>query len=109
MFAARRRSAWLPQNRISRTCGPPSSRVRSPCCYVFDPGPDGSLGDIGWVIDAKKAGRLPALLYQGVQATDLAKVADVVLPGAAWVEKDATYTNETGSAAGRIEGHESTR
>ena len=31
-----------------------------------------------------------------MQATELAKVADVVLPGAAWVEKDATYTNETG-------------
>jgi NADH-quinone oxidoreductase subunit G len=64
--------------------------------YVFDPGPAGSLGDVGWITEAKKAGRLAALVYQGVQATDLANVADVVLPGAAWVEKDATYTNEEG-------------
>jgi predicted molibdopterin-dependent oxidoreductase YjgC len=27
---------------------------------------------------------------------DLARAADIVLPGAAWVEKDATYTNEQG-------------
>jgi predicted molibdopterin-dependent oxidoreductase YjgC len=31
-----------------------------------------------------------------VLQTELAKIADVVLPGAAWVEKDATYTNEKG-------------
>jgi predicted molibdopterin-dependent oxidoreductase YjgC len=49
-----------------------------------------------WLLDARKAGRLPVLIYQGVRATALAKVADVVLPGAAWVEKDATYTNDQG-------------
>jgi len=27
---------------------------------------------------------------------DLARAADVVLPGAAWVEKDSTYTNDQG-------------
>jgi predicted molibdopterin-dependent oxidoreductase YjgC len=36
------------------------------------------------------------LIYQGVLQTDLAKVADVVLPGAVWVEKDACYTNDQG-------------
>jgi predicted molibdopterin-dependent oxidoreductase YjgC len=36
------------------------------------------------------------LIYQGVQMTELAAIADVVLPGAAWVEKDATYTNDQG-------------
>ena len=36
------------------------------------------------------------IVYQGVLQTELAKIADVVLPGAAWVEKDATYTNEKG-------------
>ena len=36
------------------------------------------------------------LIYQGVLQTDLSKVADVVLPGAAWVEKDAIYTNDQG-------------
>jgi NADH-quinone oxidoreductase subunit G len=71
--------------------------------YVFDPGPDGSLGDISWIIDAKKSGRL-TVIYQGVQATELAKLADIVLPGSAWVEKDATYTNDQGilQAASKI-------
>jgi NADH-quinone oxidoreductase subunit G len=64
--------------------------------YVLDPGPDGSMGDTQWMADARKSGRLPVLIYQGVLATALAKVADVVLPGASWVEKDATFTNDTG-------------
>ncbi len=64
--------------------------------YVVDPGPEGSLGDVSWVVDAKKSGRLAVLIYEGVEMTGLAKIADVVLPGAAWVEKDATYTNEQG-------------
>jgi NADH-quinone oxidoreductase subunit G len=67
--------------------------------YVFDPGPEGSLGDVSWILDAKRAGRL-SIVYQGVQVTDLARAAEVVLPGAAWVEKDATYTNETGRLQG---------
>ena len=36
------------------------------------------------------------LIVQGVLLTDLAKVADVVLPGASWVEKDASYVNKDG-------------
>jgi NADH-quinone oxidoreductase subunit G len=64
--------------------------------FVFDPGPDGSLGDMTWLIEAKRNGNLAALIYQGVLPTELSQVADVVLPGAAWVEKDATYTNENG-------------
>jgi NADH-quinone oxidoreductase subunit G len=64
--------------------------------YVMDPGPDGSMGDTQWLADARKSGRLPVLIYQGVLATALSKVADVVLPGAAWVEKDATFTNDKG-------------
>ncbi len=64
--------------------------------YVVDPGPDGSLGDVTWLVDARKSGRLPIVIYQGVLQTELAKIADVVLPGAAWVEKDATYTNDQG-------------
>ena len=62
----------------------------------MDPGPDGSMGDLSWIIDARKSGRLPIVIYQGVLQTELAKIADVVLPGSAWVEKDATYTNEQG-------------
>lgn len=65
--------------------------------YVIDPGPDGSLGDTEWILEARTSGRLPVLIYQGVLQTALARVADVVLPGAAWVEKDATYTNDAGT------------
>lgn len=54
------------------------------------------MGDLTWLVEARKAGRVPVIVYQGVLQTELAKVADVVLPGAAWVEKDATYTNDQG-------------
>jgi NADH-quinone oxidoreductase subunit G len=54
--------------------------------YVFDPGPVG----------ARQSGKLPLLIVQGVLLTDLAKAADLVLPGATWVEKDATYINKDG-------------
>jgi NADH-quinone oxidoreductase subunit G len=64
--------------------------------YVLDPGPDGSMGDLSWLIDARKSGRVPVIIYEGVLQTELSKIADVVLPGAAWVEKDAMYTNEQG-------------
>ena len=36
------------------------------------------------------------MIYQGVLSTELSKIADVILPGSAWVEKDATYTNDQG-------------
>jgi len=64
--------------------------------YVLDPGPEGSLGDMQWVIDARAAGTLPLLIVQGVLMTPLAAAADIVLPGSAWVEKEATYTNDRG-------------
>jgi NADH-quinone oxidoreductase subunit G len=64
--------------------------------YVLDPGPDGSMGDTSWILEARRAGRIKVLIYEGVQATELATTADVVLPGAAWVEKNATYTNDQG-------------
>jgi NADH-quinone oxidoreductase subunit G len=69
---------------------------RVPALYVVDPGPDGSIGDVAWVIAAKRSGRLPLLIVQGVLLTELAKAADVVLPGAPWIEKDATYVNQDG-------------
>jgi NADH-quinone oxidoreductase subunit G len=64
--------------------------------YVIDPGPEGSIGDTQWVLDARQAGKLPLLVVQGVLMTPLAAAADIVLPGAAWVEKEATYTNDRG-------------
>ena len=41
--------------------------------YVFDPGPDGYIGDVSWIIEARRAGRLPLLIVQGVLMTDLAR------------------------------------
>ena len=37
---------------------------------------------------------------QGVLLTDLARAADFVLPGASFVEKEASYTNEQGRLQG---------
>jgi NADH-quinone oxidoreductase subunit G len=64
--------------------------------YVFDPGPEGSLGDTSWIVDARHRGRLQLLVVQGVLLTPLARAADFVLPGASYVEKEASYTNEHG-------------
>jgi NADH-quinone oxidoreductase subunit G len=72
--------------------------------YVFDPGPDGSIGDVSWLVEARRSGALQLLVVQGVLMTKLADAADFVLPGAAFVEKDAIYTNEQGrvQAASRV-------
>ena len=64
--------------------------------YVLDPGPAGSIGDVSWVIEARAQGRIKRLVVQGVLMTDLAAAADLVLPGATYLEKDACYTNEQG-------------
>ena len=40
------------------------------------------------------------MIVQGVLLTPLAQAADIVLPGASWVEKDAAYVN----GAGRLQG-----
>lgn len=64
--------------------------------YVIDSGPEGSLGDTDWILDAKKSGKIETLIVQGVLKTPLAEAADILLPGSAFVEKDATYTNMTG-------------
>jgi NADH-quinone oxidoreductase subunit G len=64
--------------------------------YVLDPGPNGSLGDVSWLVAARRGGTLPLLVVQGVLMTELAAAADIVLPGTAWVEKDAMFTNDQG-------------
>ena len=64
--------------------------------YVLDPGPEGSIGDVSWIIDARKSGKLGLLVVQGALLSELAKAADIVLPGASWVEKDASYVNGGG-------------
>jgi NADH-quinone oxidoreductase subunit G len=79
--------------------------------YVFDPGPEGSLGHTGpddaehdWIVNARAKGTLPVLVVHGVLLTPLARAADVVLPGASFVEKEASYTNDGGrlQAASRV-------
>jgi NADH-quinone oxidoreductase subunit G len=67
--------------------------------YVLDPGPDKTLGDVQWLIDARRGGRLPLLVVQGVLMNALAEAADFILPGATYLEKDAAYTN----GAGRVQ------
>jgi len=64
--------------------------------YVFDPGPEGYIGDVSWIIAARRSGRLPLLVVQGVLMTALAQAADIVLPGASWVEKDGAFVNGQG-------------
>jgi NADH-quinone oxidoreductase subunit G len=74
--------------------GVEAGRVKA--LYVIDPGPNGSIGDVSWILAARRNGRLPLLIVQGAVMTELAAAADIVLPGAAFVEKDAVYTNDTG-------------
>jgi NADH-quinone oxidoreductase subunit G len=64
--------------------------------YVIDPGPEGSLGDVAWITAARASGALELLVVQTSVMSDLARAADIVLAGAAWVEKDALYTNAQG-------------
>ena len=67
-----------------------------PLLYVFDPGPAGYIGDVSWIVEARRSGKLARLVVQGVLMSELVSVADIVLPGAAWVEKDASYVNQDG-------------
>ena len=75
-----------------------SGRVKA--LYVIDPGPADSIGDVSWLLTARRNGKLPLLIVQGVVMTELAAAADFVLPGAAYVEKDAIYTNDRGRVQG---------
>jgi anaerobic selenocysteine-containing dehydrogenase len=68
--------------------------------YVFDPGPDGTIGDTQWIVEARTSGKLPLLIVQGVLLNALARAADFVLPGASTVEKRASYTNDQGRLQG---------
>jgi anaerobic selenocysteine-containing dehydrogenase len=68
-----------------------AGRVRA--LYVLDPGPADSIGDVAWILEARRAGKLPFLAVQAVVSSQLTDAADVVLPGAAFVEKDAVFTN----------------
>jgi anaerobic selenocysteine-containing dehydrogenase len=64
--------------------------------YVLHPGPADALGDVSWILDARASGRLQALVVQAVLESPLTQAADVVLPGATWLEKDGAYANADG-------------
>jgi NADH-quinone oxidoreductase subunit G len=64
--------------------------------YVLDPGPEGSIGDVSWLIEARRSGKLALLVVQAVVMGPLTEAADIVLAGATFVEKDAIYTNDQG-------------
>jgi NADH-quinone oxidoreductase subunit G len=64
--------------------------------YVIDPGPAGSLGDSSWIVEARRAGTIAFLAVQAIVRSELTDVADVVLPGASFAEKDAIFTNADG-------------
>jgi NADH-quinone oxidoreductase subunit G len=68
--------------------------------YVFDSGPADSIGDTSWIVEARRRGALRLLIVQGVLLSDLARAADFVLPGASYVEKEASYTNDRGRLQG---------
>ncbi|MGH7070718.1 MAG: molybdopterin-dependent oxidoreductase, partial [Acetobacteraceae bacterium] len=77
----------------------------------FVPGPDGKgfwamragAVELLWLLGADEfdAGRIPAatfVVYQGHHGDRGAERADVILPGAAYTEKDGTYVNTEGRA-----------
>ncbi|MFN8058492.1 MAG: 2Fe-2S iron-sulfur cluster-binding protein [Vicinamibacterales bacterium] len=64
--------------------------------YAFDPGPEGSMGDIEWLLEARATGKIKALIVQASAASALAESADIVLPGTSFLEKEAAYTNGQG-------------
>jgi predicted molibdopterin-dependent oxidoreductase YjgC len=68
--------------------------------YVFDPAPNGYIGDVSWIVEARRSGKLPFLVVHGVVVSELTAAADVVLPGSAWVEKDGSYVNKDGRLQG---------
>ncbi len=68
--------------------------------YVIDGGPEGSIGDTSWIVEARRSGKIQALIVQGILATDLSRAADLVLAGASFAEKDASYTNDKGVLQG---------
>ncbi|MEE9614283.1 MAG: NADH-quinone oxidoreductase subunit NuoG [Thermodesulfobacteriota bacterium] len=54
----------------------------------------GSYPDAGFAKEA--IGKLKFLVVQDIFLTETAKMADVVLPGASYAEKDGTFTNQEG-------------
>ena len=88
---------------ISRPFGRPSKPDRSPRSTWSTRVPTDRSAMSSWVAAARQSGKLSLLVYQGVVSTELARAADIVLPGSAWVEKDGTFTNDQGRVQTRRE------
>ena len=56
------------------------------------------------MVEARQGGPPEGARLSGPAAGPLANAADVVLPGAAWVEKDGCFTNRPRHGAGGVEG-----
>ena len=96
--AARRRDAAAAD--VSALRAGRRGRTRGGAVRASIPGREGSLGDIA--VDRRRAEQrhAPLLIVQGVLLTPLARAADFVLPGASYVEKEASYTNDQGRLQG---------
>jgi len=68
--------------------------------FVLDTGPEGSIGDVAWIIAARESGKLPLLIVEGVLQSDLTAAADFVLAGSSNFEKDGSFTNDQGRVQG---------
>jgi NADH-quinone oxidoreductase subunit G len=73
-------------------------RVKS--LYAYDPCQEGYIGDVAWAVEARRSGKLALLVVQGVVMSQLAHAADIVLPGASWMEKDGAFVNGQGRLQG---------
>lgn len=68
--------------------------------YVLDTGPEGSMGDVSWLVAARESGRLPLLIVEAVLQSELTAAADFVLAGSTNFEKDGSFTNDQGRVQG---------
>ena len=93
--SGRRRSTATP---IFRPCGAPSTRGASGALRLRS-----RSGRVdrrrGWLIEARQSGAPEGAHLSGRAAGPLAKAADVVLPGAAWVEKDGYLHQRPGPSS----------
>ena len=98
---ARRRRGEAGRSRLVGAARPPSQRGRVVGALRLRPGSRGlARRHVRGLSRRAHAGTLPLLVVQGVLLTDLARAADFVLPGASFVEKEASYTNDQGRLQG---------
>ena len=76
--------------------------------YVLDPGPDGSLGEVGWVVEARRAGHLRAFDLPGSPVNGSARPGGGRRLARRGVgRKGRDLLQRSGAAPGSLAGHES--